>query len=62
MFCRQGLAAWMRAWPRQAGNNGQVQKHPPSAITRSALPSSVCGQLVTVLAHMVLTARQEAIA
>jgi hypothetical protein len=59
MFMRQGLAAWMHAWPRQAGDDPLIQKRTPSVVTSSALPSSLSGQLVTVLANMVLTARQE---
>jgi len=57
LFMRQGLAAWMHAWPRQ------VTDDPPQpvlfAAAPSALPESLAGQLVTVLASMVFAARQE---
>ena len=59
LFMRQGMAAWMHAWPRQAGDDPPVQKHPSSNVTSSVLPTSLSGQLVTVLANMVFTAKQE---
>ena len=62
LFMRQGMAAWMHAWPQQTGDDPPVPEHAPSVVTPSALPASVSGQLVTVLANMVLTARQEVFA
>ena len=59
MFMRQGLAAWMHAWPRQTGDDPPAHKPTSPTVTPSALPSSLSGQLVTVLANMVFTARQE---
>jgi len=56
---RQGLIAWMHAWPRQAGDDPPVPKHTSSMVTPSELSSSLSGQLVTVLANMVFTSRQE---
>jgi hypothetical protein len=62
MFMRQGLAAWMHAWPRQTGDDPPARKPTSPAVTSSALPSSLSGQLVRVLANMVFTARQEVFA
>jgi hypothetical protein len=62
LFMRQGLAAWMHAWPRQVGDDPPVHKHTSATVTSSVLPLSLSGQLVTVLANMVFTARQEAVA
>ncbi len=62
LFMRQGMAAWMHAWPQQTGDDPPVPKRAPSVVTPSALSTSVSGQLVTVLANMVLTARQEVFA
>jgi hypothetical protein len=49
----------MHAWPRQVGDDPPVQKPVSSTIASSALPPSLSGQLVTVLANMVFTSRQE---
>ena len=62
MFMRQGLAAWMHAWPRQTGDEPLARQHTSSTVASSALPTSVSGQLVKVLANMVFTARQEVVA
>ena len=62
LLMRRGLAAWMHAWPGQTGDDPSVPKHTPPTITSWALPSSLSGQLVTVLANMVFTARQEVFA
>jgi hypothetical protein len=59
LFLRQGLAAWMQACPRPTGVEPPA---PPLMLSRappSALPVAVSNQLVTVLANMVFTARQE---
>jgi hypothetical protein len=59
LFMRQGMAAWMHAWPRKTGDDLPVHKPISPMITSSALPTSLSAQLVTVLANMVFTARQE---
>jgi hypothetical protein len=59
LFMRQGLAAWMHARPRHVGDDPPSSERPPPAATPSALPDSLAGQLVTILANMVLTIRQE---
>jgi hypothetical protein len=59
---RHGLAAWMHAWPRKTGDDPPVHKHTSPMGTSSALPTALSGQLVTVLANMVFTARQEVFA
>lgn len=62
LFMRQGMAAWMHAWPQQTRDDPPIQKRASSVVTSSALPASVSGQLVTVLANMVFTSRQEVFA
>lgn len=62
LFMRQGLAAWMHAWPRKAGDDPPVHKRTSPTGTSSVLPTSLSGQLVTVLANMVFTAKQEVFA
>ena len=59
LFMRQGLAAWMHAWPRQVGDDPPQPKPTSPGVSSAALPASVSGQLVTVLANMVLAAKQE---
>jgi hypothetical protein len=61
LFLRQGLAAWMHAWPRQRGADPPVPEPASPSVPPSALPTSLSGPLVTVLANMVFTARQEAL-
>ena len=56
LVMRQGLVAWMRAWPRRT--------EAPSARERFPCPDVVtmvtdAGQLVAVLAGMIFNARQE---
>ena len=62
LFVRQGLAAWMHAWPRQMGDDPPIPEPTLPSVPSSALPTSLSGQLVTVLANMIFTARQEALA
>ena len=64
LFTRQGMAAWMHAWPRQVGDDPPHpnSKPPLPSVPSTALPATLSGQLVTVLANMVFTARQEAVA
>jgi hypothetical protein len=55
LFMRQGLAAWMRAWPpgaEPAGPSGHSLQQP--LIDRSSLPSNLHAQVVAVLVNMVL--------
>jgi hypothetical protein len=59
LLMRQGLAAWMHAWPRQVGNDPPVHKPISTTVVPSALPPVSSGQLVAVLANMVFTSRQE---
>jgi len=62
LLMRQGLAAWMHAWPRQVGDDPPHPKPPLPSVPSTALSATLSGQLVTVLANMVFTARQEAVA
>ncbi len=59
LFMRQGLAAWMQAWPGPVGLDPPAPQLTPSRAPPAALPTSASSQLVTVLANMVFTARQE---
>ena len=62
LLMRQGLAAWMHAWPTPAVDgpaDPATVAHAPPAETE---PIACSDQLVTVLANMVFTARQEAVA
>jgi hypothetical protein len=56
------MAAWMQAWLQQSGDDSPAPKRTPSPAASSAFPTSVSEQLVTVLANMVFTARQEVFA
>jgi hypothetical protein len=62
LLMRQGLAAWMHAWPQQSGHDPPVSRPSLPSIASSALSPSLSGQLVTVLANMVFTAQQEVLA
>ena len=57
VFLRQGMAAWMRAWPLPEEPLGTVQA---TESERQSLPSNQ--QLIAILANMVLTAGQEVLA
>ena len=59
LFMRQGLSAWMHAWPQRVDDDPPVLEPGLASIPSTALSSSLSTQLVTVLANMVLTARQE---
>lgn len=59
LFMRQGLAAWMQAWPRSAGSESPAPQRMLSRAPPPAFPDAMSSQLVTVLANMVFTARQE---
>lgn len=59
LFLRQGLSAWMYAWPQQVGPDPPVPQPAWPSIPCPAVSPSFGPQLVTVLANMILTARQE---
>ncbi len=59
LFLRQGLSAWMHAWPQEVGTDPPVPQPALPRVSRPAVSTSSCPQLVTVLANMILTARQE---
>jgi hypothetical protein len=59
LFMRQGLAAWMQACPKPVGPESPAPTLVLSRAPPAALPVSLSSQLVTVLANMVFTARQE---
>lgn len=59
LFMRRGLSAWMHAWPQRVGDDPPVPEPVLPSVPSTALSSSLSMQLVTVLANMVLTARQE---
>lgn len=62
LLMRQGLAAWMHAWPQQSNDDSPSHKCLLPSVTSSALPASISGQLVAVLTNMVFTTRQEVLA
>ncbi|HVP11000.1 MAG TPA: hypothetical protein VMV94_07410 [Phycisphaerae bacterium] len=59
LLMRQGLAAWLQACPRPAGSELPAPQLTLSRAPPAALPVPLSSQLVTVLANMVFTARQE---
>lgn len=59
LFLRQGLLAWMHAWPQQVGPDPPAAKPTGPSVPSSTVSSSLSTQLVTVLTNMILTARQE---
>jgi len=58
LFMRQGLAAWMRAWP-PCTEPDRPSEHSPQQlrVDRSSLPSNLRAQVVSVLVNMVLGGR-----
>ncbi len=56
LVMRQGLVAWMRAWPRRTEAPRARQQLPCSAVPAIATDA---GPLVAVLAGMIFNARQE---
>ena len=63
LFVRQGLAAWMRAWPEPMADGPPSHPRPSlPCVPSPVLSTSISGQLVNVLANMVFTARQEVFA
>lgn len=63
LFMRQGLAAWMRAWP-PCTETGRLSKPPlqQPIINLPSLPSNLRAQITTVLVNMVLGVQQEVFA
>jgi len=59
LFVRRGLTAWMHAWPQQENDNPPEPRLSSPGDSSLPLPASLTEQLVTVLASMVFTARQE---
>jgi hypothetical protein len=59
LFLRQGLSAWMHAWPPQVETDPPAAKSAWSGVFSPSVSSSLPTQLVMVLANMILTARQE---
>ena len=59
LFTRQGMAAWMHAWPPQIHQEPSEPKRLRASTAPPVIPAPLSGSLVTVLANMVLTARQE---
>jgi hypothetical protein len=59
LACRQGLAAWMRAWPQEL----PTPPMPAGVGARTdTLPADLRGQVTLVLANMILTHQQEVLA
>ena len=56
LACRQGLAAWMRAWPQDLPTTPM-----PAGVGAAAgmLPADLRGQVTLILADMILTRQQE---
>ena len=60
LFVRQGLVAWMRAWPRRSvPERPDEHQTQPAGSDRPSLPSNLCQQITTVLVNMILGSRQE---
>jgi hypothetical protein len=59
LFLRQGLSAWMHAWPQQVGTDPPAAQPAFPNAPSPTISSSLSMQLVTVLVNMILTARQE---
>jgi hypothetical protein len=56
LACRQGLAAWMRAWPHESP---PAPKLAGPAVAADTLPADLRGQIALVMADMILTRQQE---
>ena len=59
LFMRRGLVAWMQAWPKPSGADLPAPQLVLSRAPPRTWSTSLSNQLVTVLANMVFTARQE---
>jgi len=58
MFVRQGLAAWMQAWPEEAP--GPIP--PPATHQPAQLPAGLYADVIQLLVDMIFHHRQEALA
>jgi len=56
LACRQGLAAWMRAWPQDLPAMPMPAGGGAAADT---LPADLRGRVTLILADMILTRQQE---
>jgi hypothetical protein len=60
LFVRQGLVAWMRAFPRCPSSTTRSESPMQRGIAGCpSLPSSLRAQIVTVMVNMVLGGQQE---
>jgi hypothetical protein len=59
LLLRRGLSAWMHAWPQEVDTAPPIPQPALPSVSRPAVSTSFGPQLVTVLANMILTARQE---
>lgn len=57
LLMRRGMAAWMRAWAEIAPSKEKTPRE--AAECDGVLPVVGRGEIVTILAHMALGARQE---
>jgi hypothetical protein len=60
LFIRQGMAGWMRAWPK-ADAPTTSPKYPSenATIIPTAIPTSLREQITILLANMILNGRKE---
>jgi len=58
LFTCRGFAAWMRAYPQQ-DDDPPNPRRPSSTAAPAQMPTFLTGPLVTILANMIFTARQE---
>jgi hypothetical protein len=56
LACRQGVAAWMRAWPQELPTAPM-----PAGVGTAAdtLPANLRGQITLIMADMILTRQPE---
>jgi hypothetical protein len=57
---RQGLVAWMRAWPPDTSPS-PLPVLAQESDRSCSLPSDLCGQIASVMADMILSHRQQEI-
>jgi hypothetical protein len=63
LFIRQGLVAWMHAWPKDAAPTPPPEPGgPPSIAGALSLPSNLRSQITSVLVNMILGSLQETFA
>jgi hypothetical protein len=58
VFVRQGLAAWMQAWPEEFSGHAA----PPATHERARLPAGLYADVTQLLVDMILHRRQETLA